>query len=659
MSNDLFEIQSDNREWQKLDGKFKHDWVEENLHLEKPSSKHTTTIGTRKYLGKSILNKRLLLFVIILFLAFATILCRSFYAQIIRGDYYRDLAESNRIRIRPIVAERGIIFDRFGKQLVQNVPNFSLSIVPQDLPPDKNKRQEVIFKLASVSGLTEEYIQGLLLKYKNYSYESLVLKDNLDYDTSLKIYIESTQMPGVLIEGGTKRNYIYSSDQSNVSSTLSLSHVLGYLGKLNDQELTDNHAKGYLVSDNIGKSGIEKIYETDLRGTYGRKKIEVNASGREQVAVAQEPPTPGKNFWLTIDLDAQNKLEQLIKNFIATKGEHRISAIAMDPRNGEILALVSWPSFDNNLFSNGISQTDYQIYIDNPNNPLFNRAISGNIPSGSIVKPIIAAAALEENIIDEKKSFLSNGGLQVGKWYFKDWQAGGHGMTNVTKALAWSVNTFFYYIGGGYGNFTGLGVNKMLEYMHKFNLAKKTGIDLPSESSGFLPSKEWKETTKGEPWYVGDTYNLSIGQGDLLVTPLQAAVWTAAFANGGTIVKPHIAMQLSFKDSAMEKFYFTPNSTNVVSSKTINIVRQGMRDCVLLGSCKLLQTLPFTSAGKTGTAQWNSSKPEHAWFTAFAPYENPQVVITVLIEEGGQGSTVSMPIARDFLSWWGKHYLTH
>ncbi len=658
MSGELFEIQSDNDSWKNLDGKFKHNWVEENLHLENPLSKHTTTTGTRKYLGKSILNKRLMIFMIVLSLGIFTILFRSFYAQILKGDYYRGLAENNRIRIRPIAAERGIIYDRFGKQLVQNVPNFSLSIVPQDLPADKTKRQEVVMRIAEISGLTEDYIQKLLLKYKNYSYESLILKDNLDYETSLKIYIESAQMPGVLIEGGTKRNYIFSNNQSGVSSTISLAHTLGYLGKLNDKELEDNHSKGYLVSDKIGKSGIEKEYETELRGIYGRKKIEVNSSGREQNVVAEEPPTPGKNLWLTIDLEAQNKLEQSIKAYIAAHGDHRISAIAMDPRNGEIIALVSWPSFDNNLFSNGISQTDYQKYITDPNNPLFDRAIGGNIPSGSIVKPIIAAAALEEKIIDINKAFLSNGGLYVGRWMFKDWKAGGHGTTNVTKALAWSVNTFFYYIGGGYGNFTGLGVDKILQYMKKFNLAQKTGIDLPGESTGFLPSKEWKKTTKGEQWYVGDTYNLSIGQGDLLVTPIQAAVWTAAFANGGTILKPHLAMQLTSKDSNVEKFSFAPNSTNVVSQKTTSIVTQGMRDCVLTGSCKLLQTLPFTSAGKTGTAQWNSNKPEHAWFTAFAPYENPQIVITVLIEEGGQGSVVSMPIARDFLAWWGKKYLT-
>ena len=658
MTDNLFDIQSGDDRWQKLEGKFRHNWVEENLNLENSSNKHTTLTGTSKYLGKSIVNRRLWWFMAIVFFSLIIIFSKSFYAQILKGNYFYSLAENNRLRIRPIAAERGIIFDRFGKQLVQNVPNFSLSIVPQDLPLDKTKRQEILVRLASITGLTEDYIQNLLLKYKNYSYESLVLKDNLDYDTSLKIYVESAQMPGVLIEGGNKRNYVTSNQSAAASSTISLSHVLGYLGKLNDKELEENHSKGYQISDNIGKTGVEKIYETELRGTYGRKKIEVNAAGQEQDVVAEEPPTPGKNLRLTIDLEAQNKLEQLIKNFVSTHGEHRVSAIALDPNNGEVLALVNWPSFNNNLFASGINQTDYDKYINNPNKPLFNRAIAGNIPSGSIVKPVIAAAALEEKIVDINTTVLSTGELRVGKWIFKDWKAGGHGITNVTKALAWSINTFFYYVGGGYGNFVGLGIDKMLMYMHKFNLAAKTGIDLPGESSGFLPSKEWKLQTKGEPWYVGDTYNLSIGQGDLLVTPLQASVWTAAFANGGTIVRPHVGMEFFTKNTEPEKLSFPPTSSHVVSDKTINIVRQGMRECVTSGSCGLLRTLPFTSAGKTGTAQWNSTKPEHAWFTAFAPYENPKIVITVLIEEGGQGSTVSMPIARDFLSWWGKKYLT-
>lgn len=659
MSHDFFEIQQLNQDHQDLSGKFSHSWVEENFHIEKETSRHNSSSGTRKYLGKSISGKNLIIFGFILIFGISIIFLKSFYTQVIRGNYFFALAENNRVRIRPIPAERGIIFDRFGTQLVQNIPDFSLSIIPQDLPSDQNKREEIIVRLSEISGLNPDYIKNLLQKYKNYSYDSLILKDNLDYDTSLKIYIESAQMPGVLISGGNKRFYIYSKDDTSPSSTVSLSHVLGYLSKLNDEELEQKRSEGYLLSDNIGKTGVEKTYETELRGIYGRKKIEVNAAGQEQNVVAEEPPTPGKNLYLTIDAEAQNKMENLIKNFVASHGPYRISGIAMDPRNGEILALVSWPSFNNNLFSGGISQQDYDKYINDPDHPLFNRAIGANTPSGSIVKPVIAAAALEEKVVTVNTTVLSNGGIQVGKWYFKDWKAGGHGITNVTKALAWSVNTFFYYVGGGYKNFKGLGLDKILEYMHKFNLGAKTGIDLPGETTGFLPTKEWKMSTKGEPWYIGDTYNLSIGQGDLLVTPLQAAVWTSAVANNGTIVHPHVGMKITDNKQNVEKFNFPDLKNNIVSSDTLSVVRQGMRECVLTGSCKLLQTLPFAAAGKTGTAQWSSKAPEHAWFTAFAPYENPQIEVTILIEAGGQGSTVSMPIARDFLSWWGKKYLTH
>jgi penicillin-binding protein 2 len=271
---------------------------------------------------------------------------------------------------------------------------------------------------------------------------------------------------------------------------------------------------------------------------------------------------------------------------------------------------------------------------------------------------LIAVAALQEGIINKNTTFLSTGGITIDKWNFVDWKAGGHGLTNVTRALAWSINTFFYYIGGGYQNFVGLGVDKIVQYLKEFNLAKKTGIDLPGESEGFLPSKQWKEETKKEPWYVGDTYNLSIGQGDLLVTPIQTAVWTSAVANGGHVIAPRIvaaSVNPVTKETTLTKI--TVNNENIVSSANMDIVKQGMRECVVSGSCQMLRSLPFTSGAKTGTAQWSATKENHAWFTAFAPYNQPKIVVAILIEEGKEGSTAAQPIARDFLSWWGKKYL--
>lgn len=639
----------------KMDGKYRYTWVEESFNFDEKTGNQTPVEGTRTYLGTALSAGKMKFIRYVVAVILLVIGARLIFLQFLMGGYYRNLAEGNRIRLQPIYAERGIIYDRSGRELVENVPSFALAIVPQDLPKNMFDRGLLVRRLAASSGVDENYIWQILQKYGNYSYESLIIKENLDYNTALNLYIQNSDLPGVLIEKGTKRHYLLG--EGTASSTLSLSHVLGYLGKIADDELPNLSQAGYLVTDNIGKIGLEKTYEQYLRGVYGRKKIEVNALGREQNVLAEEAPLPGKNLYLTIDADAQRKLEGLINDYAKKTGKKRIAAVALDPRDGGVMALVSWPSFNDNDFSGGIDQTKYQAYLDDADRPLFNRAIAGAYPSGSTVKPVIAAAALQENIITKTTTVLSTGGIVVGDRIFRDWLAGGHGVTNVTKALAWSVNTFFYYVGGGYKNFVGLGLDKLTKYFKEFNLYKKTGIDLPGEVAGFIPTKEWKESTKGERWYIGDTYNLSIGQGDLLVTPLQVAVWTEAMANGGQVISPHVVDKI-VDPITKESSVYTPNiSTTSVSAANLEIVRGGMRECVVSGSCGLLRTLPFASAGKTGTAQWSSKNPTHAWFTAFAPYNNPQMTISVLVEEGGEGSRAAMPIARDFLAWWGKKYL--
>jgi penicillin-binding protein 2 len=260
---------------------------------------------------------------------------------------------------------------------------------------------------------------------------------------------------------------------------------------------------------------------------------------------------------------------------------------------------------------------------------------------------------LEENVINENTSFLSTGGLRIGQWFFPDWKAGGHGITNVRSALANSVNTFFYYIGGGYQDFSGLGLERMVKYEKLFGLDAQTGIDLPGEANGFLPSKDWKLKTKGEAWYIGDTYHVSIGQGDILVTPLQVADYTAVFANGGFLYRPHLIRQvLNSSDQPIAVPDIKPIRSGMVSQKNLEIVRQGMRQTITGGSAQSLQGVSVPVAGKTGTAQWSTTKNNHAWFTGFAPYDKPQIVITILIEQGGEGSSVAVPIAKDVLNWY-------
>jgi penicillin-binding protein 2 len=479
----------------------------------------------------------------------------------------------------------------------------------------------------------------------------------LDYDTALTLYIENATLPGVRVESTSERSY-YGGSVSSSPSLLSLSHILGYVNKLTDTELDDLRNSGYLLADKIGRVGVEKTYETALRGVAGRKKIEVNSLGREQSVLAVDPPLPGKDVILSIDVAAQKKMEDLVRAMAIKLNKRKISAIAMNPTNGEILALVSWPAYENNKFSQGIDTATYKKYVEDTDKPLFNRAIGGSYPPGSTAKIMVAVAALQEKVISRYTTVNSVGGFMLGGTFFRDWRAGGHGVTDVKRALAWSVNTFFYYIGGGRDAFVGLGIDRINDYFKRFHLAQKTGIDIPGESEGFIPSKEWKQQVKNETWYVGDTYNVAIGQGDTLVSPLQVASWTATVANNGTIVTPHVGQKIT--DPVTKKttvLEFPTSKLEGVSSETLGVVREGMRDCVVGGSCQLLSYLSFQAAGKTGTAQWNRNKPTHAWFTSFAPYRNPKIVVTVLVEEGGEGSVAAMPIAKDFLAWWGANYL--
>lgn len=653
-----FELFSKAPRTERFEGKYKLSWIEEAFDVDNADNRRLHVSHTKSFLGQSIEAKKIFWFFALILVGVTLLFGRVFYLQILKGTYYRTLAEGNRIRLEPIPSERGIIYDRNNTELVQNVPNFSLAIVPQDLPRDQKKRDAIIETAASESGVPVADVQNLLKRFKNYSYNSLTIKENLDYQTALKLYIKNAQMPGVIIERGSQRHYLISDAQA--TSTLSLSHILGYLGKLNENELRAFANVGYLPSDSIGKTGVEKQYETALRGTYGQKKIEVNAAGKEQDVLAVDPPVPGKNLILTIDKDAQEEMERLVKEMATQINHRKISAVAMDPNTGAILAMVSWPAFNNNDFSGGIDQKTFDTYRNDPDNPLFNRAVAGAYPPGSTIKMVVSAAGLEEKVITENTTILSVGGMNVGGHYFKDWLTGGHGITNVRKAIAWSINTFYYYVGGGYKDFKGLGVDRLIKYYHMFGMGSKTGIDLPNENAGFVPTPDWKLTNLKEKWYIGDTYNVSIGEGHMLTTPLQNAVWTAAIANGGKIVTPHVVGKIIDPITKKELPLNIPAPRDLgLSFNSIEVVREGMHDCVAYGSCTSLQTIGFSSAGKTGTAQWNTNYDPHGWFTSFAPYEHPQIVVTVLTEQAGEGSVVAKPIARKFLTWWGKKYLTH
>jgi penicillin-binding protein 2 len=602
-------------------------------------------VGTG-YVGLTVDGRRLSGAFLALILLLTAVAARAGQLQVADGETYRSQAEGNRSRIEWMPAERGIVYDRNGVPLVANVPTFTAAIVPVDLPKEEAGRREVIGGVAEVLGLAPMDIEERIDAVGRTSTEPAIVHEDLTHEQSVLLAIAGTRWPSVTVRTGTRREYRYAETAG------SLAHVLGYEGRLSPSEVDERVAEGYLRTDLIGKTGLERWYEDRLRGIYGRRRIEVDATGREKTVIAEEPSVSGTNLVLAIDLDLQEQAEAALRRSLAQNAKKRGSVIVLRPGTGEVLAMVSLPAFDNNLFAKGISLEEFAALNENADNPMFARAIAASLASGSVFKPVVAAAALDEDVVTPVSSFLSAGGIRVGQWFFPDWKGGGHGITNLAKALAESVNTYFYIVGGGFEDRQGLGVERIVAYAKRFGFGSALGIDLPGENAGFLPTKEWKEEAKRERWYIGDTYHVAIGQGDILVTPLQVAAMTAAFANGGALVQPHVVNAFTTNDGTRTVVEPTVLDPQVVSPEAIAEVRKGMRMAVTSGSARSLSLLPVAAAGKTGTAQWSSTKAPHAWFTSFAPYEDPELVITVTVEEGVEGSVAATPVARDIYAWY-------
>lgn len=649
--------------FEEIEHRNSRQWIEESALLG-------TDTSTGEYTKHSVHPRTLQRTGLAIAFVMCVILGRLLFLQVWHGADYALAAERNSNRLVPIPAERGHIYDSNGIQLTSNIPNFSLAIVPQDMPrvwiedpSDKGyqERQAIVEKLSAITGRDEAFLLDIIKKYSHYTHQSVAILEDIDYETALRLHAATGEIPGIRIEQGSKRLYEHvlsdgTTARFESSTPHSLSHVLGYQGKLNTEEYEALKTSGYLLTDIIGKTGIEYAYESTLRGVYGRRQIEVDTRGRLQQIVTEEAPIPGTHVQLSIDAQFQQAIEDILHETLPQLEEastDRASVVALDPRTGKVKALVSLPAFDNNDFSGGISQDAYRVYHENESQPLFNRAIGGRYPSGSVVKPAMATIALQEGIISAATVFPSTGGIRVGQWFFPDWRPAGHGPTDVRWSIADSVNTFYYYIGGGYADFVGLGVDRIVAGLELFGFGTALGIDLPGEADGFLPSKAWKQEAKGEPWYIGDTYNLSIGQGDLLVSPLQIAVMTAAVANNGTVYQPQVVEQfIDPKTQETDPIDPVVIRDHIMEPRYLATVRQGMYDCTLTGSCRHLSQLPMPIAGKTGTAQWNRTKNTHAWFTSFAPVDNPEIVVTLMIEEGGQGGVNAAPIVRDIYDWW-------
>ncbi len=647
-----FTILNNKSKGEKLNTIYRSDWSEDTYISD---SKIKETVNN------NFDYSRIPIAVTFIILMIGMLISKIAWLQIIKGKEYRLKAEGNRIRTERIEPKRGIIYDRNMNPLVRNKANFMLYFIPYDLYKNKNQLADIFNEIKTIlPELNFEKINNKLNNIDKKSldiYSPLFIIDNIEYEKAMELYLKASSWAGVVLKNKSNRDYlIYRPKDNNVDLFFSMSHILGYTGKINKKEL-EQFGNEYSQIDYIGKMGIEYFWENELKGKSGKKYIEVDALENQKKIIKEVLAEDGNNLVISIDINQQIKLEEILKRHLKKLGLTRSVGIIVNPKNGEILAMVSTPSYDNNQFAKGITIKNYNILINHKDKPLFNRCISGEYPSGSIIKPVIAVSALQEKIISENTSFFSTGGIRIGQWFFPDWRAGGHGRVNVQRAIAESVNTFFYYIGGGYENFNGLGVEKIVEYGKLFGLGAQTGIDLAGESSGFLPTREWKKRVKDENWYIGDTYHLAIGQGDLLVTPLQAVMFTSVFANNGKLFRPHfIKYILSSDDKIIKENENKPVREGFIDDYNLLVIKKGMRRTITSGSARSLQSLPVAVAGKTGTAQWSTKKETHAWFTGFAPYDDPELVFVILVEEGGEGSSTAVPIVKDYLNWYFNEY---
>jgi len=586
------------------------------------------------------LGNRIFVFFIIFAFSIAGIaLGALFKIGILNHGFYaaRSLRNMSDISIHP--AARGVIQDRFEKTLVRNVSSFNAFLLPRYLPKDSEERNAIISRVAGIIRSNPEDLSKKISERDWNLTDRILLANDLTQDEL--VAFSSERSPGIKVEPGFKR----AEDIPFV-----FSHLIGYVGLVGPEDINNN--PNLVIDDEIGRDGLEAYYDGDLRGINGEEVLFRNAQGKTEYTRVTREPVMGKNVYTFIDKDFQEYFYNRLEKGLRDLGKEVGLGIALNPQNGEVLALFNIPGYDPSRVAD---------YLNSKNQPLFNRAVGGMYSPGSTIKPLVATAALREGVISPEKKIYSKGYIEVLNPYnpsspsrFVDWRP--QGWVNVVSALARSSNVYFYEVGGGFEDQKGLGITKLNEWWKKFGLNEKTGIDLPGESFGFLPTPEWKENRAGQPWRLGDTYNVSIGQGDFSITPIELISYIGAIANGGVFYKPRIVDKVVDADKSIIK-----QTTSVVLrdiSKEIKdaapYVRQGMRDGVMksYGTSYFLHDLPFAVAAKTGSAQVENKTKTNAFFVGYAPYENPRIAILVLIENSREGSANTIPVARDVLMWY-------
>jgi len=573
---------------------------------------------------------------------FAILGFRLFHLQVLNGDELRELSERNSIRLQSIDPPRGLIFDRNGRLLVDNRPAFDVSIIPKDAKP----LDDTIRKLARFLGVpSAELMTKIKARRRQSAYKPIPLKQDIGRNALAAIEARRYDLPGVVIDVKPRRHYIYRQ---------SASHLIGYLGEINADELSCGLYDDCRAGDYIGKFGIEKAYESSLRGGRGGRQVEVSAKGQVVRVLKTVAANPGHNIFLTVDQQLQLKAEELL-------ADQAGAAVAMDPTTGQLLAMASSPSFDQNAFVSGMTHEQWIALISNPKRPMSNKAVQGEYPPASTYKIVSAIAALEEELIDETTTVFCPGQLKFGNRVYRCWKKGGHGHMDVVRALAESCDVFFYQAGQK------LGVDRIAWYARACGLGFSTDSKLDHEATGLIPTAEWKLKRTGIPWQAGETLSVVIGQGYNLVTPLQMLTLVAAVANRGPQYQPQILKRI---ETAQEEVLKTSQPKEVarlpVSPETLELVRRGLWEAVNTpgGTAYGSRLKTISISGKTGTAQIVGRKddePEvededieeqfrdHAWFVAYAPSEAPEIAVAVIVEHGEHGSSTAAPIARDMI----------
>ncbi len=593
---------------------------------------------------------RLVVLASVVVIGFGLLAARFYYLQVVRHNHYHTLAENNRISIVPVAPNRGLITDRNGITIAHNFFVYTLEITPSKVDNFDETIAEVS-KLVEISSGDLKRFNNL--KARSHEFESIPIRTHLNEIEAAKFAANRYRFPGIEIKSRLFRHY--------PNGSLGV-HIAGYIGRINDRDLEqlkeDDVLSNYKGTDHIGKSGIEEYYEKELHGTTGFQQVEINADGKAVRVLSSTAPVSGNNLTLSIDLKLQEIAE---KGF----GERRGALVAIQPQTGEILALVSMPTFDPNLFVGGIDTQNWRLLNDSIDKPLINRPLRGVYPPGSTFKPFVALAGLEAGKRKPPFAIKDPGyfSLPNSKHRYRDWKVGGHGFVDMKRAITVSCDTFFY------GLAVELGIDKLTDFVSHFGFGKKSGIDINGENSGLLPTPEWKQRRFKQPWYMGETVIVGIGQGYTLVTPMQLAYATSVLANKGKAIKPHLVRAITDIKSGK----VIPNTPKVndyiqLDDENLEIVKQGMLDVTLPGgtAARVGANAGYSIAAKTGTAQVIGIKQnekyneeniderhrDHALFIAYAPADDPKIAIAAIIENGGHGGSAAGPIVREVMDYY-------